>query len=138
MERESPCGVPLLRPQRQVAMISEMIHSASLIHDDVIDQSDFRRGKPSVNVLWNHKKTSARVGSGDGEAEYQHHLVWSSDGEANYQHHLVCSGDGEAEYQHHLVWSSDGEANYQHHLVCFGDGEAEYQHHLVWSSDGEA
>nr|CAD7268630.1 unnamed protein product [Timema shepardi] len=46
----------LLRPQRQVAMISEMIHSASLIHDDVIDQSDFRRGKPSVNVLWNHKK----------------------------------------------------------------------------------
>ncbi|KAG8313688.1 Decaprenyl-diphosphate synthase subunit 1 [Homalodisca vitripennis] len=37
-------------------MIAEMIHSASLIHDDVIDQSDFRRGKPSVNVLWNHKK----------------------------------------------------------------------------------
>ncbi|CAH2105587.1 unnamed protein product [Euphydryas editha] len=46
----------LLPSQRQVAMISEMIHSASLIHDDVIDQSDFRRGKPSVNVLWNHKK----------------------------------------------------------------------------------
>ena len=44
--------------QRQVAMISEMIHSASLIHDDVIDQSDFRRGKPSVNVLWNHKKVN--------------------------------------------------------------------------------
>lgn len=37
-------------------MISEMIHSASLIHDDVIDQSNFRRGKPSVNVLWNHRK----------------------------------------------------------------------------------
>lgn len=42
--------------QREVAMIAEMIHSASLIHDDVIDQSDFRRGKPSVNALWNHKK----------------------------------------------------------------------------------
>lgn len=42
--------------QRRVAMISEMIHSASLIHDDVIDQSNFRRGKPSVNVLWNHRK----------------------------------------------------------------------------------
>ena len=39
-------------------MISEMVHSASLIHDDVIDCSDFRRGKPSVNVLWNHKKVS--------------------------------------------------------------------------------
>lgn len=42
--------------QRQIALIAEMIHSASLIHDDVIDQSDVRRGKPSVNVLWNHKK----------------------------------------------------------------------------------
>uniref|UniRef100_A0A182PE97 Polyprenyl synthetase n=1 Tax=Anopheles epiroticus TaxID=199890 RepID=A0A182PE97_9DIPT len=37
-------------------MISEMIHTASLVHDDVIDQSFARRGKPSVNVLWNHKK----------------------------------------------------------------------------------
>ncbi|XP_039290729.1 all trans-polyprenyl-diphosphate synthase PDSS1 [Nilaparvata lugens] len=48
----------LLAEQRQVAMIAEMIHSASLIHDDVIDQSDFRRGKPSVNVVWNHKKVT--------------------------------------------------------------------------------
>lgn len=47
-----------MESQRQVAMISEMIHSASLIHDDVIDQSNFRRGKPSVNVLWNHRKVS--------------------------------------------------------------------------------
>ncbi|KAK0173162.1 hypothetical protein PV328_006401 [Microctonus aethiopoides] len=48
----------LLASQRQVAMIAEMIHSASLIHDDVIDQSDFRRGKPSVNVLWSQKKVT--------------------------------------------------------------------------------
>lgn len=53
------CCSGLLPAQRQVAMIAEMIHSASLIHDDVIDQSDFRRGKPSVNVLWNHKKVRA-------------------------------------------------------------------------------
>lgn len=46
----------LLIAQRKIAMFSEMVHSASLVHDDVIDQSDFRRGKPSVNVLWNHKK----------------------------------------------------------------------------------
>lgn len=46
----------LLTSQREVAMISEMIHTASLVHDDVIDQSDFRRGKPSVNKVWNHKK----------------------------------------------------------------------------------
>ncbi|ENN72689.1 hypothetical protein D910_03227 [Dendroctonus ponderosae] len=48
----------LLASQREVAMISEMIHTASLVHDDVIDQSDFRRGKPSVNVMWNHKQVS--------------------------------------------------------------------------------
>lgn len=46
----------LLDSQRQVAMISEMIHNASLIHDDVIDQPDFRRGKPSINVVWSQKK----------------------------------------------------------------------------------
>lgn len=51
------CRDPL-ESQRRVAMISEMIHTASLIHDDVIDQSNFRRGKPSVNVLWNHRKVS--------------------------------------------------------------------------------
>ncbi|XP_033213043.1 decaprenyl-diphosphate synthase subunit 1 [Belonocnema kinseyi] len=48
----------ILTSQRQVAMIAEMIHSASLIHDDVIDQSDFRRGKPSVNALWSQKKVT--------------------------------------------------------------------------------
>nr|UTI67591.1 decaprenyl-diphosphate synthase [Kerria lacca] len=48
----------LSESQRQVAMIFEMIHSASLIHDDVIDQSELRRGKPSVNVLFNHKKVA--------------------------------------------------------------------------------
>ncbi|XP_043482436.1 all trans-polyprenyl-diphosphate synthase PDSS1 [Leptopilina heterotoma] len=48
----------LLPSQRQVAMIAEMIHSASLVHDDVIDQSDFRRGKPSINALWSQKKVA--------------------------------------------------------------------------------
>lgn len=48
----------LTHSQRQIAMISEMIHCASLLHDDVIDQSDIRRGKPSVNVVWSQKKVS--------------------------------------------------------------------------------
>ncbi|KAK7872189.1 hypothetical protein R5R35_001750 [Gryllus longicercus] len=52
-------GKSLLLPsQREVAMISEMIHTASLLHDDVIDQADFRRGKPSVNALWSQKKVA--------------------------------------------------------------------------------
>lgn len=34
------------------AMLVEMIHTASLIHDDVLDSSDTRRGRPSVNAIW--------------------------------------------------------------------------------------
>ncbi len=34
------------------AMMVEMLHTASLIHDDVIDSADTRRGRPSVNALW--------------------------------------------------------------------------------------
>lgn len=40
----------------------ELIHMASLVHDDVIDRSDFRRGQPSVHTLWGEK---AAVLTGD-------------------------------------------------------------------------
>ncbi|XAR56406.1 Geranylgeranyl diphosphate synthase [Bertholletia excelsa] len=38
--------------QRRLAEIIEMIHTASLIHDDVIDESDMRRGKETVHQLY--------------------------------------------------------------------------------------
>lgn len=38
------------------AMLVEMIHVASLIHDDVIDEAATRRGKPSVNARWQSHK----------------------------------------------------------------------------------
>ncbi len=38
------------------AMLVEMMHVASLIHDDVIDESDTRRGRPSVNARWQSQK----------------------------------------------------------------------------------
>ena len=34
------------------ALMMEMIHTASLIHDDVLDSADERRGRPSVNAKW--------------------------------------------------------------------------------------
>ena len=38
------------------AMLVEMIHVASLIHDDVIDEADTRRGHASVNARWQSHK----------------------------------------------------------------------------------
>ncbi|XP_016440145.1 solanesyl diphosphate synthase 2, chloroplastic-like [Nicotiana tabacum] len=37
---------------RRLAEIIEMIHTASLIHDDVLDESDIRRGKDTVHQLY--------------------------------------------------------------------------------------
>ena len=39
----------------RAAIISELIHSATLIHDDVVDDSKLRRGFLSINSLWNNK-----------------------------------------------------------------------------------
>ena len=37
------------------ALSLELLHTASLIHDDVVDDSDERRGKPSINARWTNK-----------------------------------------------------------------------------------
>ena len=39
----------------KLCAIVEMIHAASLLHDDVIDDADTRRGQPSVNALYDNK-----------------------------------------------------------------------------------
>ena len=40
---------------RRLAAVVEMIHTATLVHDDVIDVAKTRRGRPSTNVVWgNH------------------------------------------------------------------------------------
>lgn len=45
----------ILPKQRRLAEIVEMIHTASLLHDDVIDLSDTRRGRPSGNIAFSNK-----------------------------------------------------------------------------------
>ncbi|WP_185864238.1 polyprenyl synthetase family protein [Blattabacterium cuenoti] len=37
------------------ACIIELIHTATLVHDDVIDNSFFRRGSSSINAIWKNK-----------------------------------------------------------------------------------
>ena len=35
----------------------EFIHTATLLHDDVVDESDRRRGRPTANLLWDNKSS---------------------------------------------------------------------------------
>src|SRR5579872_5142572 len=43
-----PCAI-------QLGAVVEMIHAATLVHDDVIDAAQTRRGRPSTNIKWgNH------------------------------------------------------------------------------------
>jgi len=39
----------------KIAAAVELIHSASLVHDDIIDESEERRGAPSLNKIFNNK-----------------------------------------------------------------------------------
>lgn len=39
----------------KAAAIMELLHTATLVHDDVVDGSDQRRGMPSVNSIWKNK-----------------------------------------------------------------------------------
>jgi hypothetical protein len=45
----------ILPSQLRLAEITEMIHTASLLHDDVIDKAEMRRGRPSVNHAFGNK-----------------------------------------------------------------------------------
>ncbi|KAL9109650.1 MAG: hypothetical protein Q9227_005687 [Pyrenula ochraceoflavens] len=45
----------ILPSQRRLAEITELIHTASLLHDDVIDNSTTRRSHPSANIMFGNK-----------------------------------------------------------------------------------
>ncbi len=40
---------------QRAALGLEMLHTASLVHDDVVDEADERRGQPSVNAVYDNK-----------------------------------------------------------------------------------
>ena len=45
------CG-PVSAEHHQLAAIIEFIHTSTLLHDDVVDESDLRRGRSTANALW--------------------------------------------------------------------------------------
>ncbi len=38
-----------------LAAVVELVHLATLVHDDAVDHSVLRRGKPTVNSIWSHQ-----------------------------------------------------------------------------------
>ncbi|TPX53376.1 hypothetical protein PhCBS80983_g06303 [Powellomyces hirtus] len=50
-----PVNENILATQRRLAEITEMIHTASLLHDDVIDLASTRRSQPSANAEFGNK-----------------------------------------------------------------------------------
>jgi len=38
----------------RAAAIIELIHTATLVHDDIVDEASLRRGEPSLNSLWDN------------------------------------------------------------------------------------
>ena len=40
-----------------LAAVVEFIHTATLLHDDVVDESTRRRGRPTANLLWDNKSS---------------------------------------------------------------------------------
>jgi octaprenyl-diphosphate synthase len=48
------CGGINEKSYRGAALV-EILHTATLVHDDVVDDSDTRRGLPSINAVWKNK-----------------------------------------------------------------------------------
>lgn len=40
----------------RLGAVVEMVHTATLVHDDIIDAADMRRGRPSPNTTWGNPK----------------------------------------------------------------------------------
>jgi octaprenyl-diphosphate synthase len=50
----SACFGPIPDEAREIAVVTELVHSATLLHDDVIDEGMDRRGAPAARVVWSN------------------------------------------------------------------------------------
>jgi len=84
-----------IRPEHHtLAAVVEMIHTATLVHDDVLDEADTRRHVATVNSRWN---TETSVLCGDYLFTHAFHLAASLDALAcrliGRATNLVCEGE---------------------------------------------
>lgn len=59
-----------------LAAVVEMVHLATLVHDDILDEADMRRGASTVNRLWGNERA---VLLGDYLFSHAYHLCSSLD-----------------------------------------------------------
>lgn len=106
------------------AVIVELVHVATLYHDDVMDEAPIRHGVPSANSLWGNKKAiligdyvlacAARVGAGLGD--YALRLQAKTLGRLVRGQFLETTGPFEdcgkhAPYEHHIQVMADKSAS---------------------------
>lgn len=88
------CG-KITAEHRTLAAVVEMIHAATLVHDDVLDEADIRRHVTTVNAQWGNE---ASVLLGDFLFTHSFHLA-ASTGSAEacrligHATNLVCEGE---------------------------------------------
>src|SRR5439155_11378446 len=58
----SRLGAGFTAPARSLAVAVELVHSATLLHDDVVDVADRRRGEPSARIVYGN---AASIFAGD-------------------------------------------------------------------------
>ena len=51
------CGYSKGSRDINLAACVELIHAATLMHDDVIDSADIRRGKKTLNIIWGNQSS---------------------------------------------------------------------------------
>ena len=95
-----------------IAVAAETIHLASMMHDDVVDQADLRRGQSSVNVRWSNQvsvlvgdyligqlyRDLARAEERFALAEFTHTVVRMCEGELSHMEFGKSPDDGERVY----------------------------------------
>lgn len=86
---------PVAEPHHVLAAVVEMIHTATLVHDDVLDEANTRRHVATVNARWNNE-TSVLLG--DYLFTHAFHLAASLESARacrliGHATNLVCEGE---------------------------------------------
>ena len=106
----------------QLAAALEMIHTATLVHDDILDQADTRRHRPTANTIWGAKQSillgdylfthSFHIAAKGGSCEALQMLAQASN--------RVCEGE-----MRQNAWQGDFELSEQDYLRMITEKTAE-------------